>query len=219
MSVFNNSLLVLLSLVVIFQGCNKGPGSGNASNGTAAELNQVDSSGLKQGPWKIYEDDVLVAQGTYLDGNPDGLWIYWYENGQKKEEGNYTKGVRTGMWVEWYRDGETMWKGEWENGKRKIFTLNETAENAVLTFTGRQPADHTLMRDSSYSLRIRIMNIPVSHLYVEAENGSITVGTEPDIYILKTSSDTVLTLAIGYIPDLEFPDFRNLVREIDYTVQ
>ena len=54
----------------------------------------------------IYADTVLIAKGSYIDGNPDGLWTYWYENGQKKEEGNYQHGVKNGMWVEWHPDPE-----------------------------------------------------------------------------------------------------------------
>ena len=40
-----------------------------------------------------------------------------------------------------------------------------------------------------------------------------------DRYLLHTPDDSVMTLAIGYIPDLEFRDFRNLVREIDYRIR
>ena len=61
------------------------------------EFNQVDRFGKKQGLWKIYEDSILIGQGTYTDGKPDGLWSYWYQNAQKKEEGHYIKGLKNGM--------------------------------------------------------------------------------------------------------------------------
>ncbi len=218
---FRTQLYILILLVMISPACKTGHRTRAALNGkeSIGEINQADSSGLKQGLWKIYEGDVLIAEGTYLGGEPDGLWTYWYENGQKKEEGNYARGMKNGIWVEWYQDGAVMWKGEWENGERQIVSPSETAENTFISFVGRQPQDNILIRDSTYYLRIRIMNIPVTHLFVETDKGSIAKGPEPDLFILQPSTDTVLTLAIGYLRDIEFPDFRNLVREIDFIVR
>ena len=109
-----------------------------------------------------------------------------------------------------------MWKGEWENGTRHIAYPDAKAE---ITFVGQDLLDNVLTHDSTYRLRIRILNIPVSNLYVEVKNGSITREAESDLFILNISSDTILTMAIGYMPDLEFKNFRNLVREIDFKIR
>jgi hypothetical protein len=92
---------------IISLGCRSEHPDGTKSKG---EINQIDRSGRKLGPWKIYADRILIAEGSYLEG-------------------------------------------------------------------------------------------------------------ESDLFILHTPSDTVLTMAIGYIPDLTFKDLRNLVREVDFKIR
>jgi len=206
-------LQISFFLSILCFGCKTNQAPEYELNG---KINQVDRSGNKQGPWLIYDEGILIAQGRYLDGQPDDLWKYWYKSGQNKEEGHYNKGVKNGIWVEWYPDGEVMWKGEWIEGKRQIGSPYSKAE---IQFLGQDHPDHILAPDSIYRMRIRIMNIPVSHLFVEVNCGSITRDTIGDLYILNTSTDSTLKMAIGYMPDLEFRDFRNLVSEIDFTIR
>jgi len=163
---FRLILHALFILGMISTGCKSKHPDGSEFVG---EINQIDGSGNKHGPWMIYADTVLVAKGSYVDGKPDGLWTYWYGNGQMKEEGHFDQGVKNGMWVEWYSDSNLMWKGEWKNGTRHIAYLDAKAES--------------------------------------------------DLFILYTSSDTILSMSIGYVPDLEFKDYRNFVREIDFRIR
>jgi antitoxin component YwqK of YwqJK toxin-antitoxin module len=189
----------------------------NTSEQTGTTLNQVDSNNLKQGPWEIYRDSVLVARGSYVDDKPDGLWTFWYTNGETKEEGHYRRGVRTGMWVEWFRDGDILWKGEYRKGVRQIEWNGAKAE---VTVTGESPHTRILAPDSLYQLKISLQNIPVSNVFVEVSGGRITPDEEnPGLYNLITPDDTVMTLAIGYIPDLAFRDFRNLVTEVEFELR
>jgi antitoxin component YwqK of YwqJK toxin-antitoxin module len=199
--------------MVLSFGCTSGKSGGNAST---QEVNQVNDSGKRDGPWEIFSDDVLVARGSYVNGKPDGLWTRWYPSGQMKEEGHYKKGVKDGMWVEWYEDGVVMWKGEWKDGIRQIEYQGAKAE---VTTPGMEHLNGVLEADSVYRLRIRIPNIPASNLFVEVSSGEISRETDSDIYILNTPSDSMITLAVGYIPDLMFRDFRNLVSEIEYQLR
>ena len=203
--------LFMLGMIVF--GCGTHQQNGTESIG---DVNQLDHSGVKQGPWNIFADSVLVAQGTYKDGKPDGLWTYWHKNGQMKEEGRFKEGVKYGIWVEWYPDGEIMWKGEWENGTRHIDHLGANVE---VTFIGQDHVDHVLAVDSLYHVKIRIQNIPATNLFVEVNSGEISREGDSDLFILKTSSDSMFTMAIGYVPDLDFMDFRNLVSEIDFKLK
>jgi hypothetical protein len=179
-------------------------------------INRYDEQGRKEGPWTIYRDSTLIAQGSYDKGLQDGLWTFWYPNGVRKEEGNFENGVKTGIWCQWYRDGELMWKGEYENGERQIEHPDTKVE---IKFTGDKPEDNVLIHNHRYEIRIRIENIPSSHLFVETSKGKIENGKDPDLFILETPEDTSLTLAIGYIQTFEFKDFRHLVREIEYTIR
>jgi len=204
--------LIFIMGVISF-GCNSNNQAGSESS---EGVNQVDDSGMKQGPWKIYEDTILIARGSYSDNMPEGLWTYWYKNGQMKEEGHFEAGAKNGMWVEWYQDGQIMWKGEWKNGTRQI---ENTGARAELLFTGADHSDHVLAMDSLYHLKIRVQNIPASNLFVEVSSGAITKVEDSDLFILETSSDSMFTMAIGFMPDLNFMDFRNLVSEIDFKLR
>lgn len=207
-------LSVLSVLLLVSIGCK----SDQSDRSKAREkINQFDRNGKKQGPWKEYSDNNLIAEGSYDDGQRDGLWIIWYKNGQKKEEGHYSGGEKQGMWTQWNEDGTLMWKGLWENGKRII---EYTGEPPEILFIGQNTTDKVLIHDTSYQVRIRVPNVPASHLYVEVSNGSISKKEEEsDLFVLNTSDDSTLIMAIGYMPDLEFKDFRNLVREIQFMVK
>lgn len=210
---FRNIIPLLVLLTTLFFGCNSGK---HERNEAGAEINQVNDSGNREGPWEIFSGDVLAARGSYADGVQDGLWTSWYPNGQMKEEGHYENGMKSGMWVEWYEDGAIMWKGEWKDGVRLIEYLGAKAE---VTLPGMEHLSGVLEADSVYHLRIRIPNIPASNLFVEVSSGEIRRETIPDLFILKTPSDSMITLAVGYIPDLKFKDFRNLVSEIEYQLR
>ncbi len=204
--------LILIMGMISF-GCTSDNQNGK---GSIEDVNRVDNSGMKQGPWEIYSDSVLISKGSFVNGKPDGLWTSWYKNGQMKEEGHYKKGVKNGMWVEWYQDGEIMWKGEWENGTRHF---EHFGTNAEISFIGADHKDRVLAVDSLYRLKIRIQNIPARNLFVEVSNGQITRDKDPDLFILQTSTDTMFTMAIGFMPDLDFMDFRNLISEIDFKLR
>ena len=70
-------------------------------------------------------------EGTYKDGELDGLFTYWYENGQMREEETYKDGELDGLSTTWYengqkegegnlKDGESdgLWTGWYENGQK-----------------------------------------------------------------------------------------------------
>ena len=47
----------------------------------------------------------MKKRTNYSSGKEDGKWVYWYDNGQKKEEKNYINGKKDGKWESWYNDG------------------------------------------------------------------------------------------------------------------
>ena len=72
---------------------------------------------------------------TIKDGKFDGLYLTWYENGQKKNEGNYNNYKYVGKWTSWFENGQkekeetfkdrkkgfytTKWDEWYDNGKKK----------------------------------------------------------------------------------------------------
>ena len=39
---------------------------------------------------------------TFENGFREGVWTYWYENGQKRLEGTYQNGQKDRLWTFWY---------------------------------------------------------------------------------------------------------------------
>ena len=59
---------------------------------------------------KIYEE-------YYKDGKRDGLWTWWYENGEKRTEGDFKDGGRDGLFTQWYENGQKRTEGNFKDGK------------------------------------------------------------------------------------------------------
>lgn len=60
--------------------------------------------GLRQGHWSYHVNDHR-EEGAYVDGEKDGPWVHFYENGQIRFEGNYVQGVPDGRHRYWRIDG------------------------------------------------------------------------------------------------------------------
>jgi len=204
---------LMFILSIIYAGCNTGNQKNTGSTDTESPM---EDSATVKGAYEEYDDSVLIARGSFTDSLKDGLWTFWYKNGHLKAEGNYERGVKEGMWVEYYPDGTVMWKGEWENGERRI--LDPEGEMDI-KFTGIVPQDDILDRNTLYHIQIRVTNVPSDLLFLEARGGEIRLMEAPDIYELKSTGDSVVTLSIGYIPDINNKDFRNLVRELRFMVE
>jgi len=51
-------------------------------------------------------------------GKPDGVWVSWYENGNKNSEGTYRNGRWHGTYRVWHPNGKLFYTGEYANGRR-----------------------------------------------------------------------------------------------------
>jgi antitoxin component YwqK of YwqJK toxin-antitoxin module len=56
--------------------------------------------------------------GEFLDGQRDGQWVFWFENGNKWSEGHFLKGVRSGMARVYHENGELFYTGSYIDGKK-----------------------------------------------------------------------------------------------------
>lgn len=100
-----------------------------------------DGKWRKSGPFTFRNDEgVVIAEGSFLHGLEDGLWVQtvedgsvgkgrmregsrvdqwkWYHaNGKLQDVGEYDRGVRTGLWRSYRTDGSRMREAEYENGE------------------------------------------------------------------------------------------------------
>ncbi len=55
-------------------------------------MNQTDSKGRKQGPWRKLERGVLKYEGQFRDDKPVGTFTYYYDNKSIKAVSHFESG-------------------------------------------------------------------------------------------------------------------------------
>jgi len=58
------------------------------------------------------------SKGKLKNGNFDGKWNRWSENGQMMSEWNYRDGMKNGKWTEWYSNGQIWSERNWKDDMR-----------------------------------------------------------------------------------------------------
>ena len=84
------------------------------------------AQGIEQGEWKFWDiEGHLVQQVTYADGEFNGPYTSFYENGKKKEDGFFKTDHIHGPFTTYYDDGkvESVVAGK---VARKENSVNET---------------------------------------------------------------------------------------------
>ena len=56
-------------------------------------------------------------QGSFKNGQREGAWVHYYENGQLEYKGNFKNGKAEGAWVRYWGNGQLFYKGNFKNGK------------------------------------------------------------------------------------------------------
>src|SRR5687767_8613504 len=54
----------------------------------------------------FYEDGKTQIKGKLKDEKRNGLWTYWYPNGNKWSECEYKEGLKHGRTTVWYENGK-----------------------------------------------------------------------------------------------------------------
>jgi uncharacterized protein len=75
--------------------------------------------GLKEGHWFFQIDDYR-EEGDYVGGERMGTWKHTYTaNGQKRFEGNFVNGQPDGEHIWWYEDGKIWQQGKFVYGRKE----------------------------------------------------------------------------------------------------
>ena len=80
--------------------------------------------GLKNGKWSSYylvsdgvkTDSTISFKGSFIDDNPDGKHIYYWDNGKVRNEGPYIMGKKEGDWILYNYDGTPFLVITYKNG-------------------------------------------------------------------------------------------------------
>ncbi|MCI5056143.1 MAG: hypothetical protein MRY83_08545 [Flavobacteriales bacterium] len=78
-------------------------------NGQEQMAGPVNKEGQRDGAWKSwYEDGKIWTEGQFINGKRSGVGIIYYTNGQKRCEGDYTEDKPSGKWVFWDDQGKVQ---------------------------------------------------------------------------------------------------------------
>lgn len=86
-------------------------------------INQVDAAGKRQGPWEItaamkklgspWTPTQVVEKGSYTNSMKTGIWIEFYQNGNKKSELTYVNNRPNGPAKMYFENGNLSEEGTW----------------------------------------------------------------------------------------------------------
>ncbi|PLX18283.1 MAG: hypothetical protein C0599_12400 [Salinivirgaceae bacterium] len=80
-------------------------------------INQVDAQLRKQGQWIYFYDDNREQpkmKGQFVNNKREGVWIKYYENGNRKNEVTYENGKPKGLVRFYYENGNVQEEGNWQ---------------------------------------------------------------------------------------------------------
>ena len=114
-------LLIILPLLLI-EGSSKPQKEYDYNNLFFDKVNNTFSTKFNDIPvsgniFKIFKNK-KTSLGILQNGNKEGLWTDWYNNGQKRYESNYKDGKLIDL-IEWYKNGQKKVEGTWKDGRRE----------------------------------------------------------------------------------------------------
>lgn len=79
-----------------------------------------EADGVRKGPSRTWHArGVKAREGSFLEGQRDGLWIDYYPSGAKQSEGYYLAGNLGGAWTWWFEEGTVSRSGSYQLGKQQ----------------------------------------------------------------------------------------------------
>ena len=83
--------------------------------------NKMMEGNVKNGQWdgkftEWYDNGQIRSGGIITEDKYDDLWTYFYENGNKMAEGIFELGMKNGLWTEWNETGQKEKEFQWVNG-------------------------------------------------------------------------------------------------------
>ena len=77
-------------------------------------------NGEREGPWVYYHDNgQLMHKGDYKNGEKEGPWVCYHDNGQLSDKGDHKNGEKEGPWITYHDNGHIWKKGDYKNGERE----------------------------------------------------------------------------------------------------
>lgn len=111
-------------------------------DGTTKKEGTLDLLGQQEGLWKYYyQNGELWIEASYEDDNPEGPWSYWFENGQMEMQGRFSHERRRGPWRYWQKNGKPRAMGSFirgtESGPWSFWSEDGTLERRGCFYRGK----------------------------------------------------------------------------------
>jgi antitoxin component YwqK of YwqJK toxin-antitoxin module len=75
------------------------------------------SYGYRNGYWKYFDKNgSLLFEGEFIDNNPNGKHLFYWDNGRIKDDIQYLMGRKDGDWKKYNYDGSLLLVISYENG-------------------------------------------------------------------------------------------------------
>ena len=108
-------LLIVLPLLLIV-GCSKPINHDSLIDRNGVKYQQDSQKPYSGKTFSLWDNGQKKFEGSYKNGELNGLETKWYKNGQKKFEGSYKNGeLIVETW--WYENGQKRFEGTYKDGE------------------------------------------------------------------------------------------------------
>jgi antitoxin component YwqK of YwqJK toxin-antitoxin module len=120
MARFLNSGLALITIFIILSACSHLDKKvvKTFENGKPEKIQYFDDKKQMVKEEEFYPSGQKHYMGGFLDGQRNGLWVFWFENGKIWSEGHFDKGIRTGLAKVYHDNGKLFYTGNYTDGKK-----------------------------------------------------------------------------------------------------
>lgn len=127
------------------------------SAGAQNVINKIDKNGKKQGPWKKYENGVLVYEGQFENDVPQGTFKYFFPDGKLKSVSEFLKGVSKVKVTTYHPNGKTASEGifidQLKDGKWQYFSEKGVSLSVENYKMGKKNGDFITYSTDGYKLK------------------------------------------------------------------
>lgn len=148
------TIVILASFIILNAGCFTQESKINTKNISSryneTHLDDMSSINFKEPhlSTNILEDQDTALFNQLVDGQKQGKWRNYYENGQLQSVYTFKDGLKEGIGIEWWETGKMMTFGHYKNGVLNGI-LKWYNENGILIATGNMSNN---MRDGKWKI-------------------------------------------------------------------
>ena len=103
------------------------------------ESKRAFNQGKRNGQWTVFDatGEKPLREEHYIDGQPDGVWKMWHDNGKQAQETSFQQGKRHGVTTEWDKEGVKRGEANFVDGLRDGKSTIWAADGKVIEQTYR----------------------------------------------------------------------------------